>query len=238
MFHERNIFYFLLPTMIVMLNTPIIIVNLKTYEQGYGKNALKLARALEDCGRDKIALAASPLDLSMLVKNTNLPILAQHIDPIKFGSNTGFILPEGVKETGAVGTLLNHSEHRLKLADIEACVRRAREVGLITVLCTNNIETSKAGGALEPDFIAVEPPELIGGDISVSKAQPEIIKGSVVAVKKVAPNVKVLCGAGVKNGEDVRIALELGAEGVLLASGVVKAKEPKEVMKDLLSGIK
>lgn len=220
-----------------MLNTPIIIVNLKTYEQGFGKNALKLAKALEETDKDRVAVAASALDLNMLVKNTNIPILAQHIDPITFGSNTGFILPEGVKEMGAVGTLINHSEHRMKLADIEASIKKAKELDLITILCTNNIKTSIAGSILEPDFVAVEPPELIGGDISVSKAQPEIIKGSVEAVKKVAPNVKVLCGAGVKDGEDVRIALELGAEGVLLASGVVKSKDPKTVMIDLLNGI-
>ena len=234
---ERNITVSILPVLIIMLKTPIIIVNLKTYMQGYGKNALALAKALEDVGEGKVAIAASALDLNILVNNTNLPILAQHIDPIKYGSNTGFILPEGVKESGAIGTLVNHSEHRLKLADIEACIKRAKELDLITVLCTNNIQTSKAGATLEPDFVAVEPPELIGGDISVSKAQPEIIKGSVDLVKKVAPNVKVLCGAGVKNGEDVRIAMELGAEGVLLASGVVKAKDSKSVMKDLISGI-
>lgn len=223
--------------MIIMLNTPIIIVNLKTYEAGFGKNALNLCRDLEEVGKDRVAIAASALDLNMLTANTNLPILAQHIDPIKFGSYTGYLLPEGVKEAGAVGTLVNHSEHRLKLADIEACITKAKQLNLITVLCTNNIETSRAGSVLGPDFVAVEPPELIGGDISVSKAQPEIIKGSVEAVKKVASNVKVLCGAGVKNGEDIRIALELGAEGVLLASGVVKAKDPKAVMRDLIKGI-
>ena len=220
-----------------MLKTPIIVVNLKTYEQGFGKNALELCKTFEEVGQGLIAVAAGPMDLKYIFENTNLPIFAQHMDPIKYGSNTGFILPEGVKETGAVGTLVNHSEHRLKLADIEANIKKAKELDLITILCTNNIITSRAGSLLGPDFIAVEPPELIGGDISVSKAQPEIIKGSVDAVKKVAPKVKVLCGAGVKDGTDVRIALELGAEGVLLASGVVKAKDPKAVIEDLISGI-
>ena len=127
-----------------MLNIPIIIVNLKTYEQGFGKNALNLCRDLEEVGKDRVAIAASAMDLNMLTANTNLPILAQHIDPIKFGSYTGYILPEGVKETGAVGTLVNHSEHRLKLADIEICITKAKQLGLITVLCTNNIEMDNA----------------------------------------------------------------------------------------------
>ena len=96
---------------------------------------------------------------------------------------------------------------------------------------------SKAAAQLVPDFVAVEPPELIGGDISVSKAQPELVKDSVEAVKAVSPDVKVLCGAGVKNGEDVKSALELGAKGVLLASGVVKAKDAEAVMRDLIKGL-
>ncbi len=144
---------------------------------------------------------------------------------------------EAVKEAGAVGTLINHSEHRLRLADIDDCVKRAKEAGLITCVCTNNLSTSKAASLLSPDFVAVEPPELIGGDISVSKAQPELVKGTVDAVKSVSPNVKVLCGAGVKNGEDVKKALELGSEGVLLASGVVKAKDVEAAMRDLISGL-
>jgi len=161
------------------------------------------------------------------------------MDPIGFGSNTGFILPESVKEAGAVGTLINHSEHRLKLADIELLVRKCEELGILSCVCTNNILTTKAAACLEPDFVAVEPPELIGGDISVSTAQPEIVSGSVKAVKEVAPDVQVLCGAGVKNGDDVKISLELGSVGVLLASGVVRPKgmNPEAVMHDLAQGV-
>jgi isopentenyl diphosphate isomerase/L-lactate dehydrogenase-like FMN-dependent dehydrogenase len=42
------------------------------------------------------------------------------------------------------------------------------------------------------------------------------VSDTVAAVKAVNPNVRVLCGAGVKNGNDVAKAIELGAEGVLL----------------------
>jgi triosephosphate isomerase len=224
-----------------MLATPVIIVNYKTYEMGFGSNALKLTQVLEKVAEEtgaSIAVAVCPTDICLIAQGSSLPIFAQHIDAVGFGSNTGYILPEAVFEAGAHGTLINHSEHRLKLADIEACVRRAREVDLYTCVCTNNLETSKSASLLEPDFVAVEPPELIGGDISVSKAQPELVSASVEAVKAVAPNVKVLCGAGVKNGEDVKKALELGAEGVLLASGVVKATDVEAVMRDLVGGLK
>jgi triosephosphate isomerase len=168
--------------------------------------------------------------------HVSIPIFAQHIDPVKPGSHTGWTLPEAVKEAGAVGTLINHSEHRLKLADIEWCLSRARTLGLDQIICTNNIETSMAIAALQPNFLAVEPPELIGGDISVTTADPDIVSGSVDAVKKINDSVGVLCGAGVKNGKDVSKALELGSHGVLLASGVVKASDPVSVLRDLASG--
>jgi triosephosphate isomerase len=217
-----------------------IIVNYKTYDQGRGSNGLELTRILGEVNREygtNLAVAVSPMDLRFYADSTDVPIFAQHMDPVGFGSNTGFLLPELVREAGAVGTLINHSEHRLKLADIEALVRKCEDLGLLSCVCTNNILTTKAAACLNPDFVAVEPPELIGGDISVSTAQPEIVSGSVEAVKEVAPDVAVLCGAGVKNGEDVRIALELGSVGVLLASGVVKPKDPAAVMHDLARGI-
>ena len=217
-----------------------IIVNYKTYDQGRGNNGLKLTRTLGEVNREygiNLAVAVSPMDIRYHADSTDVPIFAQHMDPVGFGSNTGFLLPELVKETGAVGTLINHSEHRLKLADIEALVRKCDELGMLSCVCTNNILTTKAAACLNPDFVAVEPPELIGGDISVSTAQPEIISGSVEAVTGVAPDVQVFCGAGVKNGDDVKIALELGSVGVLLASGVVKPKDPAPVMHDLAQGI-
>ncbi|UCE39632.1 MAG: triose-phosphate isomerase [Thermoplasmata archaeon] len=223
-----------------MIATPIIIVNYKTYEKGYGKNALELTRMLQKVAEDtkaNVGIAVCPTDIAVIAKECTLPVFSQHIDPIGFGSHTGYILPEAVKEAGAVGTLINHSEHRLRLADIEECVRRAKEVGLVTCVCTNNLETSRAASVLSPDFVAVEPPELIGGDISVSKAQPELVSKTVDAVKAVSPNVKVLCGAGVKNGEDVKKALELGSEGILLASGIVKAKDVEAATRDLISGL-
>ena len=85
----------------------------------------------------------------------------------------------------------------------------------------------------KPDYVAIEPPELIGSGIPVSKADPGIVRNSVAAVTD--PNVKVLCGAGISKGEDVKAALELGTVGVLLASGVVKAKDPKAALRDLVT---
>jgi triosephosphate isomerase len=184
-----------------------------------------------------MALAVQPTDIFPIANKVSFPILGQHIDPIGYGSNTGWILPEAIKTAGAKGTLINHSEHQVPLSTIDKCIKRAKEIGLETVVCTNNIATSQKVAFFSPDFIAIEPPELIGGDISVTSANPDIVKGTVQKVKKINPQVKVLCGAGVKRGDDIRRALELGVDGVLLASGVTKAKDIKETLGDLICGL-
>jgi len=224
----------------IVLKTPCIIINLKTYQQGYGKKGLELIKGLEKASaghKGQVAVAAATVDIKYFSEKGSLPVFSQHIDPVGFGAFTGHVLPEAVKEAGAVGTLINHSERRLTIADIGAAVARCREVGLISCVCTNNVDTSAAVAALGPDFLAVEPPELIGGNISVSSARPEIISGSVERVRTINEKVKVLCGAGVKTGKDVAKAIELGSSGVLLASGVVTAKDVMAVMKDLLAGL-
>ena len=223
-----------------MLKTPTIVLNVKTYAEATGIKALEIAQLMDRISQEidaSMAIAVQATDISICAEKVKIPVFAEHIDPITPGSHTGWTLPESVKETGAVGTLINHSEHRLKLADIDFCVTRAKELNLDHIVCTNNISTSKAAAVFSPNFIAVEPPELIGGDISVTTADPDIVSGSVDVVKDINKNVKVLCGAGVKNGMDVAKSIELGAEGVLLASGIVKTKDKESVIKDLASGL-
>jgi triosephosphate isomerase len=223
-----------------MLKTPTIVLNVKTYSEATGQEAVQIAQSMQRIYQEtnvSMAIAVQACDITQCVQNVSIPVYAQHIDPIKPGSHTGWTLPETVKAAGAVGTLINHSEHRLKLADIDICVTRAKELGLDSIVCTNNVATSKAVATFNPSMIAVEPPELIGGDVSVTTADPDIISKTVQEVRRINNTVKILCGAGVKNGKDVAKALELGANGVLLASGVVKAKNKEAVLRDLVSGI-
>ena len=223
-----------------MLKVPTIVLNVKTYSEATGKQALAIAQLMDKISKEtgtSMAIAVQATDISTCAHHITIPVFAEHIDPIQPGSHTGWTLPEAVKAAGAVGTLINHSEHRLRLADIDYCITRAKEQGLDHIVCTNNVATSKAAAALSPNFIAVEPPELIGGDISVTTADPDIVSSSVQAVTSINPKVRVLCGAGVKNGKDVTKAIELGADGVLLASGVVKAKDKEHVIRDLASGL-
>ena len=219
---------------------PVIIVNLKTYEQGYGADGFELCKIMEEISIEhnvNLAAAVSAIDLVDYSDNLKIPIFAQHVDGVTYGSNTGSILPEAVRYSGAVGTLVNHAECQMSWEEIEKTINRCKELDLTTVLCTADLDSSEKGSHLNPDMIAVEPPELIGGDISVSTAKPEIISDTVEVVKKINSNISVLCGAGVKNQGDVSKAISLGSEGILLASGVVKSSEPRKVLLDLIKGL-
>lgn len=212
-----------------------IIINTKLYEQSIGKNALELARVCEEVAKEtgaKIGLAVPAADIYPVTQATSIPVLAQHVDPVEYGSHTGHVLPEHIKDMGAVGTLLNHSEKHMVFDDIEKSINKCRKLGLMTIVCADDQTQAESLSKLSPDAIAIEPPELIGGDISVSTAKPEVITATVNAVEG-----RVLVGAGVKNCDDVAKAIELGAKGVLLASGVTKAKNPKEVLLELARGI-
>ena len=222
------------------IRTPFILVNFKTYSEATGRRALELAKKAEKVSLEsEICIGVAPqfVDIPTIASEVEIPVFAQHIDPIKPGSFTGHILPEAVKEAGAVGTIINHSERRLRLADIDEAIKRSREVNLTSVVCTNNADVSASAAALKPDMIAVEPPELIGTGIPVSRAKPEVVTGTVELVKRINPDVIILCGAGITSGEDVAAALKLGTEGVLVASGIVKAKDPYKVMLEFVEAI-
>lgn len=220
-----------------MLKTPTIIVNYKTYGASIGEDGLELTRMIEKESEENWAVCPQAPDIRMNAENSNIPVLAQHVDAIEPGSHTGHDLLETMVDAGAQGVLINHSEKRLKLSDIEKIVDRCEEEDLTTIICANNPEVASSAAALKPDFVAYEPPQLIGGDISVSTAKPEVVREAVKKVKAVDEDVEVLCGAGVKDGEDVEAALSLGTKGVLLASGLVKADDKKKVIKDLEDGI-
>lgn len=215
---------------------PIIVVNFKTYKEATGVKAVALAKIAEKVSEETnvcIAVAPQYSDLYRVASEVSIPVFAQHIDPIEPGAYTGHILAESVKEAGAIGSLINHSERRMQLADIDVCVKRCRTLGLISLVCTNTPEVSAAAAALNPDIIAYEPPELIGTGIPVSKAKPEAVTDALKLVGMVNPKVIVLCGAGISRGEDVKVALQLGTKGVLLASGVVKAKDPYSILREM-----
>ncbi len=223
-----------------MLKMPIVIVNFKTYPEATGENAVALSSLILDTAQKRgvnVAVAPQATDVFRVANKVKIPVLAQHIDPIKPGKNTGWTTPESARAAGAVGTLVNHAEHKLPLDKLEGVIARAREIGLTTVACSADTDESIKIAGIGPDIIAVEPPELIGSGVSVSKAKPDVITNSVKAVKDVNSKIRVLCGAGVTTGEDVAKALKLGAEGVLLASGIILAKDQRAAIEDVVKGM-
>jgi len=174
---------------------PLLLVNMKTYRESLGKKAVSLASmAGKVAEKTQICVAVAPqaVDLRFVVREVDIPVYSQHIDPVGYGKFTGHVLPEGVADAGCVGTLINHSERRLPLTVIEATVKKAGELGLNSVVCVDTSEQARRVTPFNPDVIAVEPPELIGTGIPVSKARPEIVSNSVKAVKKINPNVILL----------------------------------------------
>jgi triosephosphate isomerase len=223
------------------MKLPIILVNFKCYEAATGEKAFKLAKLCEFVSWEygmNISIAPQFTDIKAIADEIEIPVFAQHIDPIEGGAFTGHVTPLSIKEVGAIGTLINHSERRLDLEKIQKCVELSKKYGLISVCCSENIDKCKEIANFNPDFIACEPPELIGTGIPVSQAKPEVVTETVDEVKKINSNIKILCGAGIKNGKDVKKALELGTVGIILASGVVKADNPEDVLVDIAESIK
>ena len=218
-------------------NDPAVIVNFKVYSEIEGEKSLAVAdicnRVADESGAN-IIVCPPMVELSYVADRVEIPVFSQNVDPRSPGSGTGFTTPSLVKATGAAGTLINHSEHKQPAEDVGACVRICKDLGLTTCVCADTVDIAADLAKFSPDFIAVEPPELIGGDVSVTSANPSVVSGTVEAVKAVDGGIRVLCGAGVKGGDDVKAAIDLGAEGVLLASGVVKAKDPESVIRDLI----
>lgn len=223
-----------------MEKKPLIVLNFKTYSESMGEKAVRMAKYCEEVSIESgVKIIACPQipDIYRVAGAVKIPVFAQHIDAVGAGSYTGHITAECVCSAGARGTLINHSERRILLSDIDSAIVSAKKAGLTTIVCTNNIAVTSAAAALAPDFVAIEPPELIGSGIPVSKANPEIVSGAVKTVQNINPLVKVLCGAGISTGEDVEAAVHLGAVGVLLASGVIKAKDPKAALFGLVKKI-
>ena len=214
-----------------------VLINLKTYPC----DSVAVAEAAADVAADtgaRVAVAPGAADLRRVagvLDGSAAELFAQHVDPVEPGSNTGHTLAETVADAGAVGTLLNHSERRLQLDRIDGAVGAAERVGLETVVCGNTPAQVAAAAALGPDAIAVEPPALIGTGTPVSAADPDIVEDAVAAVEGVDEDVAVFCGAGISTGEDVVAARDLGAEGVLLASGVARADDPRAALADLVA---
>ena len=205
-----------------------LIVNFKNYPEVLGEGSVSLAqavkRASDAAGIEGIVAPPTPM-LSLVASRTTARVYSQSVGARSGDKTTGEILPEAVKAAGASGTILNHSESRRTPAELSELVPRLAGMELAVCLCAQTAEEAAALAGLEPSYLAIEPPELIGSGIAVSEARPELVQETVSAVRRVGYSGKILCGAGIVSGEDVTKAVALGVDGVLVASSVVKARD-------------
>ncbi|MCI4373362.1 MAG: triose-phosphate isomerase [Thermoplasmata archaeon] len=221
------------------LGRPLFLLNLKVYPECLGPPSERIAHHLEELGLAAgvpVAIAPATPDLARVSASVGIPVLAQHVDASAAGAHTGFVPPEAIRAAGASGSLVNHSEHPLSAALTRRTVARLRATELVSVVCAPTVLAARQLARTQPSYLAIEPPELIGGDRAVSTARPEVVSDTVAAVRSVAPSVAVLCGAGVHDRRDVHRALELGAVGVLVASAVTRARSPRDAIAELLAG--
>jgi triosephosphate isomerase len=212
----------------------LFIINFKNYEEIAGVKSLLLAKTASIiANKHKLRImVCPPQHLMSEVARVSKNVLAQHLDTFKMGSTTGYVIPEMVKKSQILGSLINHSEHRIPAQDIESLVVRLRELHMKSIVCVQDLIEVERFAKLNPDYIAIEPPELIGSGKAVSKERPGLITESVEAVLEGSKSTQLLCGAGIVSGEDVNKALELGAKGILVASGIVKAKNWKKIIEE------
>ena len=222
------------------MRLPAIVLNFKTYPEILGKKGWDLAKrfaAISDETGASIVLCPPATDIAHVAKLVHVPVFAQHVDAVEPGQTTGWSPPEALLEAGAAGTLINHSERKVAWEEMAKSIPRCQKLGLEVVACADDLAEAETLAKLSPEYIAIEPPELIGGDVSVTTAKPEVVSRAVDRIQAVNPKIMVLCGAGVRTRKDVARALELGTSGVLLATGVVKAKDPEGALRDLIRGM-
>jgi triosephosphate isomerase len=215
-----------------------LIINFKNYEEVLGGRAVKLAKAAHQVAEKlkvEIVVAPPQPSLALIAKNVSIPVISQHVDDEKMGASTGFFVPEIAKSCGAVGSLINHSEHRIEMKSIASLVERIRNIGMTSIVCAREPHEVLEISAFKPDFIAIEPPQLIGSGRAVSKENPAIITKSIQGA---GSRSSIICGAGITDEGDVAKAMDLGSHGILVASGIVKASSWHEKIAELAFGMK
>ncbi len=219
----------------------MLLINFKAYAQSSGENALEIAKTCEKVSKKlkkNIGIVPNCLDIVNVSGKTKIPVFSQGVSVFEPGAHTGSTTAFSLKRVGVKGVVLNHAENKIEKAILKKAIEISKQYKLKVLVCAKDIKEAAYIAKLSPDYIAIEPPELIGGKISVSTAKPEIISKGVKKIKSINRQIKVLVGAGVHNKEDVRKAISLGASGVFVASSVCKAKNKRKIIEELAGGLK
>ncbi|MCE4610302.1 MAG: triose-phosphate isomerase [Desulfurococcales archaeon] len=218
----------------------ILAINFKAYKTAFTDTAVKIAEAASKAVtlyNNLRVILAVPSPLVYILSSIHEDLYLQHVDPVEYGSRTGYLPARALEHLPVKGTLLNHSEHKMTIRHIDYAIKTIREIGKEILVCADTPQEAAALTHLKPNMIAVEPPELIGTGIPVSRAKPEVITKAVDAVHRIDSDIPVLAGAGISGPEDAVKAVELGAKGVLVASVVMKSKTPKRTLIELAEAL-
>lgn len=214
----------------------MIFLSLKTYKESTGDAVIKLLASVKQVSQIsgvKIIPVAQPTDIYRIKKELDIEVWAQHMDPIEPGKNMGWLSPYSLKEAGATGVIINHSEHKISDEAIKKTLEKAREYNLRTVVCGFNPDMVIIYDSFNPEFISYEREDMIGNGVSMLTQEADNVKKLISRVKN-----KFVVGAGISSGQDVKQAVSLGAKGVILASAFTLSKNPEEKIRELALGFK
>ncbi len=218
-----------------------IIINYKAYKEGIDKGLSIAMAANEAAEKTGVEIITAPQFTLLKEISKITKTIAQGVEGVEPGPFTAHITWYEIKKSGAAGTLINHSEKRfahsksgqLNYGALQKAIELCKQNLLETYVCVRNLQEAKKVTDMNPTAIAYEPPELIGGNVSVSTAKTEIVKEFCELVKS-SSNSKPLIGAGIKTAEDVKSSVKLGSEGILVASGVIKTNNFKKAINELV----
>ncbi len=203
-----------------------------------GEKTVELAKSAEKVSNNlgvEIIVAPPQPSLWSVVQMVDIPVICQHLDDADVGSSTGYFIPEIAKSYGSKGSLINHSEHRVDTKSISNLVRRLKKLEMTSIVCARTPTEVAEIAKLDPDFVAIEPSELIGSGKAISKEAPQIISNSLKSVNDNSDHARMVCGAGIVDKSDVSKALQLGANGILVASGIIKSEAWEQKISELAS---
>lgn len=218
------------------ITNPFFVVNPKSFL--YGESLMELAIHANELAKSNpidILFTAPQTELANIVRECpDLIVTAQHMDDIQPGDTMGKVLIESLVHIGVQAVVLNHADHPLAISTLSNTILRAKDMGIQTIVCADSIQEAQAVAMLHPDIVLAEPTELIG---QAKISSRDYVTSTIESIKKVNPDVLVEQGAGIRSENDVVELLQLGADGVGVTSGIVKAEDPVDMMKKMIQAV-